>query len=114
MKTISTILKKDEVEFDNIQMERYMRWCINLSHKTGVSLQSILANSSINSYYNLEFSKLENKFLNIITGKTQYLEPKALEDLYNIIVVDMFKHYPSPLVDEARKIKIENPPYSIN
>ena len=115
MKTaISTILNKDEVEFENLQMERYMRWCINVSNKTGVSLQAVMANAAVSKYYNHEFGKLENKFLNIIDGKTQWLEPKALEDMYNVIVVDVFKFHPAPLVDEARKIKIENPPYSIN
>jgi hypothetical protein len=112
MKTaISTILNKDEVEFENLQIERYMRWCINVSNKTGVSLQTVIANAAVAKYYNHEFSKLENKFLNIVSGKTQWLEPKALEDMYNIIVVDMFKIYPTPLIEDARKIKIENPPY---
>jgi hypothetical protein len=112
MKTaISTILNKDEVEFDNLQMERYMRWCMNIALKNGIDLQIIIANSSINKYYNHEFSKLENKFLNLVNGKTKWLEPKALEDMYSIIVVDMFKIYPNPLIEEARKIKIENPSY---
>ena len=112
--TISTILKKDEVEFEEIQIARYMRWCINLSNKTGLTLQAILANTSISKYYNYEFSKLENRFRSLVHGKNQWLEPKALEDMYNIIVVDIFKIYPLPLIEEAKKLKIENPPYSMN
>lgn len=105
---ISTILNKDEVEFENIQIERYMRWCLNVANKTGVSLQTVMANTSVSKYYNYEFSKLESKFLDIVHGKTQWLDPTALENMYNLIVVDMFKYYPTPLIEAAKNIKIEN------
>ncbi len=109
---ISTLLNIDEVEFDNIQMERYMRWCENVARIKGVPLQIILANTAVCNYYNAEFHKLEQKFLQIVGGKTKHIESKSLHEFYNVIVVDMYKYYPSALIDEAKKMGIENPPYT--
>lgn len=106
-KAISTILEKDEVEFENLQIERYMRWCIYLANKTAIPLQSILANSSINRYYNFEFSKLENKFLNLIEGKSKFMSIKTLQEMYEIIVVDMHNLYPMALLQDIRKPKTQ-------
>lgn len=105
---ISTILKKDEVEFENLQIERYMRWCIYLSNKTGISLQMILANTSISKYYNYEFSKLENSFLNLIEGKIKCIPEKTLQQMYEVVVVDIFNLFPMALLDGIKKSRTQS------
>ncbi len=107
-KKLIQILKVDEVEFENANYEKYIRWCMNVSVKGFAPLQTVIANGPISKYYNHELKKLQNNFLNLIEGKTKYLEQKAINDLYEIIVVDIFKHYPSALVEAAKNIKIEN------
>jgi hypothetical protein len=113
-KQISQILEIDEVEFENLQTERYLRWCMNIEKTKSIPLQSVIANAAINKYYNREFSKLESKFLNLIDGKEKFIGKEALYKMYNIIVVDMFKYYPNPLIDAARNINIVNPPFYAN
>lgn len=107
-KEIITILQVDEVEFENLRIERYLRWCMSISSRRQVPLQAIMANTSISKYYNAELSKLEKNFLQLVKGKTSFLDKKALKEFYEIIVVDVFKHYPDVLLQECRKIKIEN------
>lgn len=113
-KQISTLLEIDEVEFENLQTERYLRWCISVANRQCVPLQAVIANQSINNYYNYHFSKLQQNFLKLVNGKTKFLDKKALNEFYEIIIVDVFKNYPNALLEEAKKIKIENPPYANN
>lgn len=111
---ISTILVIDEVEFENQRTEKYMRWCLNIARTQNAPLQLILANSSISKYYNYELAKLENKFLQLVDGKHQHMSQKSLNDIYSIIVVDIFNLTPKPLVDAAKKLTIINPPINSN
>ena len=107
-KQLIQILKVDEVEFENANYAKYLRWCMNVSVKGFAPLQNVIANGPISKYYNHELQKLQNNFLELVKGKTQFLDQKAINDLYEIIVVDIFKHYPSALIEQAKNIKIEN------
>lgn len=103
---IHEILGYTADEFSTIQTERYMRWCMNRSMDNGTDLQKILANTSINRYYNAQMALLENKFLDLIDGKMSSLSTKTIHDFYSIIVVDMFKIFPKPLIDNARNLNL--------
>jgi hypothetical protein len=107
-KQLITVLQYDEVEFENMRIERFLRWCMSISSRRQVPLQAIMANTSISKYYNHELGKLENNFLQLVKGKTDFLEQKALREFYEIIIVDVFKHYPDALLEQCRKINIDN------
>lgn len=103
---IHEVLNLSKEEFDATQIERYMRWCMNQSIDQNKDLQKIMANSSINRYYNIEMAKLEKKFIDIVDGKQKHIGDKTAREMYALIVVDMFKIYPSPLIDNARKLNV--------
>ena len=103
---IHEVLNYSKEEFDNLQMERYMRWCISQAIDLNKDLQKIIANSSINRYYNIEMAKLEKKFIDIVDGKQIHIDEKTAREMYALIVVDLHRMYPSPLIHNARKLNV--------
>jgi len=100
--TIAKILLMEPSVYADSNMERYIRWCQNLSNQTGISLQSIVANTAIANYYRTETERLEDVFLTQakpIHGKVKY---NLMRQIYGEIMIDIFKIYPKPLLEEAK------------
>lgn len=112
-KITQILLIETSIYLEN-NIERYMRWCQNLSQKFDVPLQNIIANTAIANYYRVEFNKLENKFMNEaipLYGKVRYT---TMRTMYCETVIDIFNFFPKPLIEDAKKITIINPPINSN
>ncbi|MGV9003987.1 hypothetical protein [Flavobacterium sp.] len=112
MKSTHQLLNLDKQVYDNDTIERYMRWCENISNIKMVCVQSIMANTAISNYYRYQFLELEHEFKSsakLIYGK---VSDKIIRNMYTEIIVQLYNSYPSALIEEAKKLKIENPPYA--
>jgi hypothetical protein len=104
-KKLHTLLEMSQEEYYKLTFEKYMRWCEETSRKTGVSIQVIMANSKINSYYNYHYELLEMQvelMLKVQVG----MSLEQIKVIYN--AGTFIQNYPSALIEEAKKLKIEN------
>ncbi|MCV9929490.1 hypothetical protein OIU83_17650 [Flavobacterium sp. LS1R49] len=62
MDTINQLLGLSPEEFEKERFGYYWKWCEKLTTNI-LEAQKILANSSINRYYNIELAKCEKEFL---------------------------------------------------
>lgn len=112
MNTTHQLLNLDKSVYESDNIERYMRWCENIAKSRGINIQMILANTAIANYYYFQFRELEHEFImsaRLIYGKVSH---KIIRNMYNEIMYQLYANYPSALLDEAKKLKIENPPYA--
>ncbi|WP_298307187.1 hypothetical protein [Flavobacterium sp.] len=110
--TIAQLLLIEQEVYNETNIERYLRWCQNLSNQTGIQLQSIVANTAISNYYRTETERLEDIFLTQakpLHGKIKY---SLMRQIYAEIMIDIFKIYPKPLLEAAKKVKIINHLYN--
>jgi len=108
-KPINELLNMTPEQYEDFVFERYMRWCESkCDPRRPNDLQQLLANKSLSSWFINEFSKLENDFAKMVTNTHSYLKPPQINSLYNAITVQAYEHFPKPLIEAARKIKIIN------
>lgn len=111
-KTIAQILLMDPSAYVETNLERYMRWCQNIANQKGVPLQSILANTAIANYYRTEINRLESEFLREATPIKGLVKFSTMRTMYSEKLVQIFTVYPSPLIEQAKKMKIVNQLYN--
>jgi hypothetical protein len=92
--------------YETQYFERYINWCESVV-LTLLEYQKVLANAQINKWYNTEFQKCENEFLQIIKEyPSSNIENK--KQCYDQCVVRMFSIFPKPLIDDAKKMQPVN------
>lgn len=106
-KPIHEHLLMPESEYNEYLVEYLLRWCQETERKTGVDFQIILANTLINNWYNTNFSRLHDTALEALNN-TFLLKYKQKRVIYASIIGELFVIYPSALITEAKKLKIEN------
>lgn len=106
VKEIHEILLITGEEYAKDYTDRYIRWCYDKAINETNDLQKIVSNSSINKWYNHEFDRLEQSFMEIATAQTGKISYKEMREIYAEIVVQIFPKYPNPLLESARKLNI--------
>ena len=109
MKTMSQILKllnKTPHEYFSMYFGAYWRWCESVS-TNDAETQMVLANASVNKYYNREYAKCEAKFLDFIKDH-QNATPKDAMELYIECTFEMFNRKCEPIINQAKKNNIYN------
>jgi len=115
-KPITKLLDITEETYWNKFIERYMRWCTGraLHNVDGVivtDLQMLMANSSLSKWYTLQHEELEKQAIEVLRPQFDRIPLEKMREIHNIMMNDIFKAYPKPLIDAARKLTIINPPY---
>lgn len=105
---IYTILKMTREVYEELLIEKYVRWCMSLCVvNITTELQQIIANKAVNAYYILEYDKLEQEFLNTLKGYEGIeLSAKEARELYTEITGKTFMLNPKPLIESAKKTNI--------
>lgn len=111
-KPVHQLLNLSKEEYDQDVIQRYMRYCENLAKNHNLPLQSCLANSAINSYYNAQFMELEYSFLSVANRIANSVDYTVLRTIYATSMTQLYAAYPGALIQPARNLKIENPPYA--
>lgn len=96
------------------KIERYMRWCENLSKTRNIYLQSVMANAAISNYYAAQFQEIESGFLTIAKKIERTADHKVLRNLYASMMTDLYLAFPGALLEDAKKLRIINPPFIAN
>lgn len=109
---INEYLNMTPQEYNEDQIQRYMRWCENLSKTKNIQLQSAMANSAISNYYTAQFREIESGFLTIAKKIERTADYKVLRNLYASMMTDLYLAYPGALLEAAKNLNIENPPYA--
>ena len=92
-------------QYENEFVSRYMRWCLQFGI-TEEHLQQLLANSAVNMYYIERHDDLEAQAYAILLPQDAKIPIDAARRIYDAILRDIFKTYPKPLIDAARKANV--------
>lgn len=117
MNTILKLLQIDVEKYDKMNFEIYMRWCMNLARvKMGndvswseTLMQQYMANTKVYNYFKTEHAKCEKEFLELVRMRNEPLEKGEARHLYNECSCEIFHHFPRPLLELARAVRIDNP-----
>lgn len=107
-KSIPELLNMTPEVYQEGYFQQYMRWCLSFSVNKENDFQKLLANRAIANYYNDNFQKLEQKFVEAATPIFGTVRSDAIRHLYAAITVQMYQNYPSVLFSEARCLNISN------
>jgi hypothetical protein len=105
-------LSQDQYEMEC--MSQYMRWCQNVAKNHNTPLQCLLANRPMSNYYTTQFLELEHSFKVIAQRLDGLVDYTIMLKNYEMIMVDLYTNYPMALIEDARKIRIENPKFNQN
>lgn len=111
MRTVISYLQITPEEYENMYIESFMRWCMDLSINYENDLQKVLANSAISKWYLAEWKKCEQEFLKCMHRRQQTLRPISKLDaqsIYNHSTFNMFNLRPKGLLNDAKKLNIFN------
>ena len=97
MQTIPQLLAITTEQYDAMYFGAYWRWCESVSINEN-QVQSVLANASVNKYYNTEFAKLENEFL-LLAAIYPNATPDEMQHLYFKCTVTMFNRRCNVLIE---------------
>ena len=103
-----------EEQYENDCMLQYMRWCQNLAKNQNAPLQSLLANRPMSNYYMAQFLELEHSFKIIAQKLDGLVDYEIMSRNFEMIMVDLYTNYPKPLIEDAKKLRIENPNFNQN
>ena len=101
---IQKLLNIDQLGYDQIYFNAYVRWCESVSIND-TQLQMVLANSSVNKYYNMEYAKCEDEFLLLANRYPTATQDDATK-LYFRCTVAMFNRRCEPIIKLAKKTPI--------
>jgi hypothetical protein len=108
MTAITNLLKLTTEEYEAICFDAYFRWCQSVSITEG-EFQMVLANASVNRYYNMEYAKCEAEFLQVVAN--YHNSPNIIIDdimkAYVKCTCQMFNRRSKVLIDAAKKMKLE-------
>lgn len=108
MKTQNQIidyLQISSLDYDQNIFRYYFSWC-QTHGKTPMHVQQLLANATIDRWFMVEFTKLENDFLGAIPFLIK--SKKDLNHEYQAIVGNIFGIYPQPLIDAVKRVICQN------
>ena len=105
MQTIPKLLAIKNHEYNDMYFDAYLRWCESVSINEN-QVQSVLANASVNKYYNTEFAKCENEFLQLAKN---YPHATAidLQELYAKCMYAMFNKRCNVLLHQAKTLNLQ-------
>jgi hypothetical protein len=105
-KTINQKLKMTPEEYEDLIFGAYARWCESVTINTH-EFQKVLANSSINKWFMMEYSKCEKEFKQL-TARYEENDTIIAEDFkrcYSECTYRMFNIRPMALLQEINKKK---------
>lgn len=108
MKKPNEYLNMTVQDYNDYKIELYMRWCLNISSKTGSSFQKNLANTAISNYFYTQFRENEHTFISAASKIEGVLDYNFMRQMLGTIMSDLFRTYPSALIEAAKNLKIEN------
>ncbi len=103
--TINTLLGLTEEKYEDLYFGNYMRWGESVSIND-LQLQMVLANTSVNKYYNMEYGKLEAEFLELAANYPE-ASHKDMQELYATCTFGMFNKRCPVLIDQAKKLNLQ-------
>lgn len=105
MSTLTTLLKLTPHQADMVYLDLYMRWCESVTVNEQ-QLQMVLANASVNKYFNFEYAKCIAKFIDHMSNYPDATANAALQQ-YGLCTIDLFNHRSPVLIKNAIKNNIE-------
>ena len=106
MQTTAQLLRITDCEYDFVYFDHYNRWCQSVTINEQ-QFQSVLANASVNKYYNREYAKCEAEFHELIAQYPNVTAAEAMK-LYGRCTFDMFNRRSPVLIEQAKKTQIIN------
>lgn len=91
-------------EYEHMLFSGYARWCESVTINER-EFQKTLANSAINKWYLIEYSKCEKEFQQL-TGRYNNLTVADYKRCYNDCTYRMFNIRPTALLQEVKKTQV--------
>ena len=125
-KQIQRLLDITPEQYNQEYIHRWTHWCLDqvkhyivdqttctptaerLYH---AELQKVMANTAVNNYYSDQHDELEYQALQFLQPQVLRISLGQMREHYDITMANIFKVYPKSLLNFAKKLTIENPPY---
>ena len=107
MKKILEYLEISVEQYEHMYTGTYMRWCESLC-TSPKEFQNVLANASVNKFYNTELAKAEAEFVKLFSRyeNSPTVSAKDAKNLYCDCTFKMFNIRPMVLLSTAKKINV--------
>lgn len=86
-------------EYDEMIFTTYWNWCDKWA-TSGSVFQGLVANASLNKWFLLQYSKLEQDFIDLIEFFPKKLSNSKFN--YHNCTVDIFNLYPKPIINACK------------
>lgn len=102
--TTAQKLKMTSEEHELLIFGAYARWCESVTINPG-EFQKVLANSSVNKWYLLEYAKCEKEFHNLTDRYGNSISTEDFKRCYNQCTYNMFNIRPTALLQQIKKTR---------
>lgn len=99
--TIAQKLQMTDEDYENMIFGAYARWCESNTINAR-EFQKVIANSAVNKWYLIEYSKCEIEF-HQLTGRYENLTVEDYKRCYNDCTYRLFNIRPTALLQEIKK-----------
>jgi hypothetical protein len=107
---IQDYLQWSSEEYEQMVLNHYWSWCHKYSTNEQM-FQCYFSNADINNYFMMEWQKNENVFLAMVDGMPKQSDRLAYH--YNGCIVQVYKNWPSALLEKFKPNKKQEVPYVV-
>jgi hypothetical protein len=101
---IINLLQCKKHQFEMLVFEHYFLWCEIHSFSEG-DLQRIMANKKIAHWFQIEYRKHQQTFINLVIPYKNYCTKEDMERIYKQEVMAIRNYYPKSLINSVRHSK---------
>ena len=98
---VKSLLQCTGHQYDMLVFLHFQLWC-EMHATTNEDLQSLLANTAIEQWWQTEYAKLQRNFIAIATPYKGYCNKHDMERMYRIETIHIRNLYPKPLIHAVR------------
>lgn len=100
--TIAQKLQMTPEDYENMIFGAYARWCESVTINPR-EFQKVLANSAVNRWYLMEYSKCEKEFNSLTDRYGNSISTQDFQRCYNECTYNMFNIRPTALLQQIKK-----------
>lgn len=89
-------------------VDMYFKWCAKWANELGYETQALLSNTAICNWFNSQYEDLQHQAFETLHSSFGKITIYKMRMIYNALMSDLYKNYPKPLFEAAKKIRIEN------
>lgn len=103
--SILKILKVTKEAYEAMLFDTYISWCMDWVDDYESELQKLVSYTPLNKWFQVQINKLEKPFIEENLPYLDVITPEVAREQYAEATNPIFKRFPKPLLEQARKPK---------